>query len=73
MTLQLDDGENIIQHLFVLEGQVRISDDSHHETVNSGASFTRVAADQISIENASDKEICLIQIRLDLKAEDFKK
>jgi len=73
MTLQLDDGENIIQHLFVLGGQVRISDDSHHETVNSGASFTRVAADQISIENASDKEICLIQIRLDLKAEDFKK
>jgi len=65
--LQLPDGEHIIQHLFVLEGQARIRDDLRHQTLSSGQSFTSAAAGRIRIENASDQEIGLIQMRLDQK------
>ncbi len=62
--LQLPDGENRIQHIFVLEGEVRISDDSHNQTVSSGASFTNMAEGRVSIENKSQKEAFLIQVAL---------
>ncbi len=71
--LQLSDGENRIQHLFVLAGEARISDDSHNKTVSSGESFTSAAEGQVRIENAGNKEIGLIQMRLDQKAKFFKK
>jgi mannose-1-phosphate guanylyltransferase/mannose-6-phosphate isomerase len=62
--LQLPEGENRIQHLFVVEGEVRISDDSHNRTVSSGASFTNMAEGLVKIENKSQKEVFLIQVAL---------
>jgi len=72
-SLQLPADENRIQHLFVFDGQARISDELHNKTVSPGESFTSAAEGQIRIENPGNKEIGLIQMRLDQKAKFFKK
>jgi mannose-1-phosphate guanylyltransferase/mannose-6-phosphate isomerase len=66
--LQLPDSENRVQHLFVIKGEARIRDKSHEKTVNSGESFTSAAEGSVSVENTGEKEICLVQMKLDQKA-----
>ena len=65
--LQLADDENRIQHIFVIQGEARLRDDAHADTVSSGGSFTSTAEGPVSVENAGEKEICLIQVKLDQK------
>lgn len=60
--LQLPDDENRIQHLFVINGEARISDDSRNKTVRSGESFTGMAEGPVSIENIGRQELYLIQV-----------
>ena len=62
--LEFPDDNNRIQHLFVIKGAARISDNAHDKIVSSGESFTSTAQGQVRVENASSKEICLIQMQL---------
>jgi len=62
--LQLPNDGQTIQHLIVIKGDTRISDDSQNETVSAGGSFTSMAEGQIGIENKSQKEAILIQVAL---------
>jgi mannose-1-phosphate guanylyltransferase/mannose-6-phosphate isomerase len=62
--LQLPNDEKIIQHIFVIKGEARISNESNEKKLGPGNSYTNVAQGQVLIENKSKKEAFLIQVAL---------
>jgi mannose-1-phosphate guanylyltransferase/mannose-6-phosphate isomerase len=62
--LQLPNDNDKILHLFVISGNVTISDNSQSKAVSAGFSFTSAVNGKISIENNSEKEAFLIRVAL---------
>lgn len=62
--LQLQNDSHKISHLFVISGDVTISDSSQNKAVSSGSSFTSMVNGPVSIENKNKKEAILIRVAL---------